>query len=1422
MTVMRCGVRAGAAAFAVGLALAGPQAAGLAAADESKPDTAAVSASPGDARGGVTRANRSAGEPRPDHVAQQRDTGTRPQGAASARTPRAAASAVSARPGDARGGAARGTRSPRASAAVPVDGPHTETPVAQPVTAAASLPKTSLRRAAGGRAPVEAAAQSIGSAAQPSVSALPASLVAMAVTPAVPASVDQMVSSVRDTIGIAQTSFFNTLSNLLIDLPVNDVTTFLEGALLLVRKRLFNQAPKLIQATSYVAADGNIKGRIGAIDLEGDVLTYSVVAAPVFGTVEVGADGLYVYTPGPDYAGSDIFRVEVASRELALNLLAPFIDNSSRIVTVQVGTPPPTAPLAGSAGQAEQFHDDVVVYLPDVSGRITVGRSGILPGYTGTVTLTGAAPDTQLLWMDSTGDRGEVGLDEVAQLWPEFQARAMLSGGGVDLGVLFTDDDGDASALLLSDVSMSTNADGQYVFTGRLSPNTQERQDSADRWDVIGLENQAHYDHFLTTHGFIDGFAGPTKVEFDFVNAAMLADTASPTSYQQSGLYAFDNQQAPTSGPPALLASAPTAAPVPESATSPVTASIPLGQSFVIGRRDGSVELWTGGTKQLLQAPIATEATVIDMLAYDRPLQDAAGNQIAGSFTGSIDGNVLTVTALGAGSTVVVGQEITGAGVAPGTTITKFVVPENGRCIEKNSSGDCTKSTGGQGGEDGGLGNYEVSKAQTVSATVITQPATLAKAPGFIVGLSDGTVRLWSATNGWVELQNSLWGTGTPRTIKAMATFGEGVAVGLDDGSLRVWSGPAGRAADAWKDNWITLRDCQGTTGCGPVEGIVAVRDGIVVANGPAVPENSVPRLLLFTSSAPGLPVFLNGAPAGQMVTAMTAFADGVAVGYGNGALAYWDLRASGLYDPFRSAVMLDDGSGRPVNALVPYARVPGSTDLRLIAGYGGDGITNIGRAAGAVKMFNGYTSPYPSVIPLHDEGWGSAVTFMTTFSSAAIGNKSGVIVGLDNGSVQLWDGRVGNINLNGQNYWTELHDPGWQSRVATLIPFSQNLPDAQGNVVPRDGVVVGLANGSVQQWSGVISGPTGQADWTQIVCGPQGCVGPPPKPDPTPSLDKDGTLKAAVDFAKGITTADWGKANNIGGAGDPLFWGSNLLPPCSKDNSCNGQFMPISVLVEKSPLEKKWTALDASVTLRYDVNAIAYGYAFMPDGFWNKLRPGKWSLAALAAVETGPALTVGLGKDGTINVPRTNLLQWDFSTPGPLGVDTVALGLGVDGEVKAQLACGVSVCPDKLNAHAYLVPGMLVTYNTQAKPGGVGIGFNWYPDLDYADFAKVTGASVTATVTPYATLSYGIFTPDSWWLVGGWSLFKLGVGYENPLSATFAAGQTSGQSGGASLTLGAQGFITTHAGLLEALTSKLSWDNQLQVLDVTKTYTLV
>ena len=65
-------------------------------------------------------------------------------------------------------------------------------------------------------------------------------------------------------------------------------------------------------------------------------------------------------------------------------------------------------------------------------------------------------------------------------------------------------------------------------------------------------------------------------------------------------------------------------------------------------------------------------------------------------------------------------------------------------------------------------------------------------------------------------------------------------------------------------------------------------------------------------------------------------------------------------------------------------------------------------------------------------------------------GYQDGFVVGLADGSVQQWTGTE----------WKQLKDSGWRSEVRAVLPVG-------------DGLVVGLANGSVQQWAG--------GEWQQL-----------------------------------------------------------------------------------------------------------------------------------------------------------------------------------------------------------------------------------------------------------------------------------------------------------------------------------------------------
>ncbi|MGD9619532.1 MAG: Ig-like domain-containing protein [Mycolicibacterium sp.] len=102
--------------------------------------------------------------------------------------------------------------------------------------------------------------------------------------------------------------------NLLVpQLPVPDLIAGLWMGMRRLHYTVFNSAPRL--APSGYLADpftGVITGNLGAVDPDGDVITYRVTNAPVHGVLEIADDGTYTYTPHGEFAvagGSDAFTV---------------------------------------------------------------------------------------------------------------------------------------------------------------------------------------------------------------------------------------------------------------------------------------------------------------------------------------------------------------------------------------------------------------------------------------------------------------------------------------------------------------------------------------------------------------------------------------------------------------------------------------------------------------------------------------------------------------------------------------------------------------------------------------------------------------------------------------------------------------------------------------------------------------------------------------------------------------------------------------------------------------------------------------------------------------------------------------------------------------------------------------------------------
>lgn len=287
--------RIGAATFALGLSLAGPQALGVAAADTPDSDTSVAS----EAASGTTAAQQ------PDRAGAGR----------SAQAPRTTRTAHPAATTDTQS-ASRTTAPARAAART------------QPTTQRTTRPETtaaSRQRQADVVAAQAVSATALADTATPTPTPATEAAPAVVVTISAPAGVTEQATpaataslAAESTAGAAATSSADLFSGLLAP-----VQSFIEGIGLLIRRTFFNQAPTVAPMQTTGQLTGPITGTVGAVDPEGDPLTYAVTEAPRYGAVAISSDGSYVYTPGPDFTGLDSFNVAVTDTGFHFNLLDP-------------------------------------------------------------------------------------------------------------------------------------------------------------------------------------------------------------------------------------------------------------------------------------------------------------------------------------------------------------------------------------------------------------------------------------------------------------------------------------------------------------------------------------------------------------------------------------------------------------------------------------------------------------------------------------------------------------------------------------------------------------------------------------------------------------------------------------------------------------------------------------------------------------------------------------------------------------------------------------------------------------------------------------------------------------------------------------------------------------------------------------------
>jgi hypothetical protein len=142
--------------------------------------------------------------------------------------------------------------------------------------------------------------------------------------------------------------------------------------------------------------------------------------------------------------------------------------------------------------------------------------------------------------------------------------------------------------------------------------------------------------------------------------------------------------------------------------------------------------------------------------------------------------------------------------------------------------------------------------------------------------------------------------------------------------------------------------------------------------------------------------------------------------------------------------------------------------------------------------------------------------------------------------------------------------------------------------------------------------------------------------------------------------------------------------------------------------------------------------------------------------------------------------------------------------------------------AYAYAVPGMLFTYNTAGAQGKAEVAFNYFLDANASDFKSISGATADAYLTPYIKLLYGILMPTSVPLVGGWSLFSVSGGFENPIKASLCVDaasscrtNTAETGANASFTVKSSGALDFRIGLLDGITSALTYEKKVSLYQI-------
>ncbi|NIK69490.1 Ig-like domain-containing protein [Paenibacillus sp. BK720] len=239
-----------------------------------------------------------------------------------------------------------------------------------------------------------------------------------------------------------------------------------------------NASPVAQDDNKTIDEDTPVTGAVTATDGDNDTVTYSLVTAPVNGTVVLNADGTYTYTPNANINGTDSFTYKandgkadsnVATVNLTINAVndAPAANNSSK-------TTDENTPVNGSV-TGQDVENSALTYVLDtapVHGTVVLNSDGTYtytpnPNYSGSDSLTFKAYDGELYSAPATVS---ITINEVNEA-PVTQNDTLQTEEDKSLNgsVHATDDDGDTLHYSVvgqpAHGDLTLNGDGTFTYT---------------------------------------------------------------------------------------------------------------------------------------------------------------------------------------------------------------------------------------------------------------------------------------------------------------------------------------------------------------------------------------------------------------------------------------------------------------------------------------------------------------------------------------------------------------------------------------------------------------------------------------------------------------------------------------------------------------------------------------------------------------------------------------------------------------------------------------------------------------------------------------------------------------------------------------------------------------------------------------------